>query len=193
VIIQAGDRLVLREFSEEDWEGLHAYSADERLCLFLNWGPNSEEDSRQFVQYAVDQQKEEPRNHFELVIANKESGEIVGNCCIRITHPHHREGELHVIVRRADWGKGYGSEGIAAMLDFGFRELYLHRIYSMVDPEDVATARVLEKNGLKREGHFREHKWIKEDWRDTLYYAVLDYEWEKLREYKKKKTASTES
>jgi len=192
VIIQAGERLVLREFSENDWEALHAYSADERLCLFLNWGPNSEEDSKQFIRHAVELQKQEPRTAFELAIAMRESGEMVGNCSIRITHAHHREGELHVIVRRADWGKGYGSEGIAALLDFGFGELYLHRIYSIVDPEDVATARVLEKNGLKREGHFREHKWIKEDWRDSLYYAVLDYEWEKLREHKKN-TAAAES
>jgi RimJ/RimL family protein N-acetyltransferase len=114
----------------------------------------------------------------------KESGDVVGNCSIRVTHPHHREGELHVIVRRTDWGKGYGSEAIEALLNFGFGDLYLHRMYSVVDPEDVATARVLEKNGLKREGHFREHKWIKDDWRDSLYYAVLDYEWEKLREQK---------
>ena len=63
------------------------------------------------------------------------------------------------------------------MVDFGFRELRLHRIWADCDPANVPSCRVLEKLGMRREGHFRENAWIKGEWVDSLIYAILDREW----------------
>src|SRR3712207_3871409 len=63
------------------------------------------------------------------------------------------------------------------MLDLGFRELGLHRIWADCDPANTASWRVLEKNGLRREGHLRENASIKGQWVDSLIYAVLSGEW----------------
>ena len=77
----------------------------------------------------------------------------------------------------AQWGRGYTTEAARAMIDFGFRELGLHRIWADCDPRNVASWRVLEKLGLRREAHLRQNARIKGEWVDSLLYAILDREW----------------
>jgi RimJ/RimL family protein N-acetyltransferase len=62
-------------------------------------------------------------------------------------------------------------------LRFGFETLRMHRIYAIVEPENVASARVLEKVGMQREGHLREHRYAKGRRRDSVLYAMLAPEW----------------
>jgi RimJ/RimL family protein N-acetyltransferase len=75
------------------------------------------------------------------------------------------------------WGKGYATEAARAMVAFGFGELRLHRIWARCVADNVASYRVLEKVGMRREGCLREEEWIKGRWRDTLVYGILDHEW----------------
>lgn len=180
MIFRSTGRLILREFRDEDWSDVHEYSRDARLTYYLNWGPNTEEQTKAFIKRAIRHQTEIPRTNFELAIAHRESEKVIGNCRLISMLHRHRSSELHCIIRREDWGKGYGSEAIGALLALGFEEFKLHRIFSVVDPEDVASARVLEKCGFEREGHLREHLWNKGQWRDSLLYAILDYEWAQL-------------
>ena len=177
MVLYETERLILREFVESDWSEVHAYSSDERLVYYLNWGPNTEQDTKQFVEHALRHQQCEPRTLYEVVIVLKETDEVVGNGSVRAMCQRHREGEVHCIIRRDRWGRGYGTEAIRALTAFAFDTLELHRVFSAIDPEDVATARVFERIGYTREGHLREHKWLKEEWRDSLIYAVLEDEW----------------
>jgi RimJ/RimL family protein N-acetyltransferase len=177
VIFRSTDRLILREFKDEDWGDVHEYSCDARLTYYLNWGPNTEEQTKAFVRAAVRHQSEIPRTNFEFAIVRNDTQKVIGNCRLISMLHRHRSSELHCILRREDWGKGYGAEAIGALLALGFEEFKLHRIFSVVDPEDAASARVLEKCGFEREGHLREHLWTKGQWRDSLLYAILDYEW----------------
>ncbi|MCC6152860.1 MAG: GNAT family N-acetyltransferase [Candidatus Hydrogenedentes bacterium] len=180
MIFRSTERLTLREFGEEDWVGVHEYSRDARLTYYLNWGPNNDEQTKAFIRRAIRHQSEIPRTHFEFVIIKNETQKIIGNCRLISMLHRHRSSELHVIIRREEWGKGYGAEAIDALLALGFEDFKLHRIFSVVDPEDAASARVLEKCGFQREGHLREHLWVKGQWRDSLCYAILDYEWAQL-------------
>ncbi|MDO9034111.1 MAG: GNAT family protein, partial [Methanoregula sp.] len=56
---------------------------------------------------------------------------------------------------------------------FGFGRLSLHRIYGKCDELNHASARVLEKGGLRYEGTLREHVWLRDHWRSTRYYGML--------------------
>jgi len=180
VIGRTTTRLILREFQEADWREVHDYSRDARLTYYLNWGPNTEEQSKAFIKRAIRHQGEIPRTYFELAIVQKDTGRIIGNCRLASIFHRDRSSEMHCIIRREDWGKGYGSEAIDALLALGFEDFKLHRIFSVVDPEDSVSARVLEKCGFQREGHLREHVWVKGQWRDSLLYAILEYEWAQL-------------
>ena len=180
MIVRWTERLVLREFRDGDWSDVHEYSRDARLTYYLKWGPNAEEQTKAFVQRAIRHQTEIPRTRFEFAIAKLDSEKVIGNCRLLTMLHRHRSSELHCIIRREEWGNGYGAEAIGALLSLGFEDFRLHRIFCAVDPEDAATARVLEKCGFQREGHLREHLWIKGQWRDSLLYAILDYEWAQL-------------
>jgi RimJ/RimL family protein N-acetyltransferase len=69
------------------------------------------------------------------------------------------------------------TEAARAVLRFGFTELKLHRIFATCRPANIGSARVLEKLGMQREGHFRQHRWMKGAWHDSYLYAILDHEW----------------
>jgi len=63
------------------------------------------------------------------------------------------------------------------MVDWGFERLGLHRIWAICDIRNVGSRRVLEKIGMSREAHLREHLWVKGRWRDSYLYAILEQEW----------------
>jgi RimJ/RimL family protein N-acetyltransferase len=62
------------------------------------------------------------------------------------------------------------------MLDFAFDVLLAHRVWAGCDPENVASARVLERIGMRLEGRLRENERIRSRFRDTLVYGILDGE-----------------
>ncbi len=75
------------------------------------------------------------------------------------------------------WGQGYATEAAGAVLNLGFRHLNLHRIVGVCDPNNPGSARVLEKCGMRREGHMIEDRLIKGHWTDSVLYAMLQSEW----------------
>lgn len=169
--------LVLREFGSGDWQAVHEYASDPEVVRYMLWGPNTEKQSRNFVRKAISYQEEDPRRKFELAVVHSHEDRLIGGCGIRVTNPEAREGDIGFILDRRFWGRGYGTEAAERLLRFGFGELGLHRIYATCDPRNVASARVLEKIGMQREGYIREHLLVRGEWRDSLVYAILEAEW----------------
>jgi ribosomal-protein-alanine N-acetyltransferase len=67
-----------------------------------------------------------------------------------------------------------------SLLEFGFAELGLHRVFATARPPNVASWRVLERIGMRREGHLVRHRWMKGTWHDSYLYAILEDEWRAL-------------
>lgn len=172
-------RLMLRDFAEADWKVAHDYASDTEVVRYMDWGPNREEETKNFVHRAIAHQHETPRLGYDLAIVLKSKNMIVGGCGIHVSNPDNREGWIGYVFNRNYWGKGYATETAEALLKFGFERLNLHRIFATCDPANIASARVLEKIGMKLEGRLQEHKWAKSKWRSSLLYAILDHEWKK--------------
>lgn len=75
------------------------------------------------------------------------------------------------------WGRGAGTAAARPALDVGFGVHGLHRIFATCDPRNVASGRVLAKAGMTYEGRMRETMLIRDGWRDSDLYAILDHEW----------------
>ena len=75
------------------------------------------------------------------------------------------------------WNHGYATEAAHAMVDFGFSHFGLHRVWSWCVADNVGSAHVLEKLGMRLEGRLRENEYYKGRWWDTLMYAILADEW----------------
>lgn len=171
------ERLVLRDFEPADWPSVHSYASDLEVVRYMPWGPNTEEDSRSFVQSAIQRARDEPRRDFVLAVTLKADGRLIGGCGVNVSNPDDRGGWIGYCLNQLFWRCGYGTEVAGALIAFGFEQLRLHRIFATCDPENVGSVRVLEKVGMRREGHYREHKWVKGRWCDTFVFAILDHEW----------------
>lgn len=160
-----------------DWQAVNEYASDPEVVRYMDWGPNTEKETKEFIQRAMSIQKEKPRRMYTLAIVVEQGDRLIGSCGINVSNPENREGWLGYCLDRNFWGKGYGTEVVRGLMDFGFTELALHRIFATCDLGNTASAHVLEKSGMKREGCLREHKWSKEEWRDSYLYAILEHEW----------------
>ena len=175
-------RLILRDFRIEDWKAVHAYAADPKVVAFLPWGPNSADQTIDFVRKAIEDAARPNRKTFELAIVLREEDRLIGGGGLRLSGTENRDAGMGYVLHPAFWKRGLASEAAAAMVEFGFRRHGLHRIWAEVDPGNPASARVLEKIGMIREGRLRQHKWYKDDWRDSDIYSILYPEWKLARE-----------
>jgi RimJ/RimL family protein N-acetyltransferase len=169
------DRLLLRDLEETDWQAIQKYASDPEVIRYMDWGPNTEDQTKSFIQRSIAAQKEQPRKNYELAIVLKKDDELIGSCGIHISDPDNREGWIGYCLDRHFWGQGYGTHTAKALLRFGFDELNLHRIFALCDPDNAASAHVLEKVGMQQEGHLRERKLRRGEWHDELLYAILDH------------------
>lgn len=166
-------RLLLREFSESDHDAVHAYAADRGVTRFMDWGPNSPEDTVAFLAEVRREVQVVPRSAYTLGVVVRASGDLVGAVHLGETSRAHRRGEMGYVLAQAHWRKGYATEAAAAMRRFGFDEIGLHRIIATCDPDNVASVHVLRKIGMQYEGCLRQHLLIRGQWRDRLAFAAL--------------------
>jgi len=169
-------RLLLRDVEEADWEQIGEYSGDPEVYRYMLFGPHTVEETKNFVKRAIASKSDEPRLDYVLAIVESKTGKLIGNCWIHVTSLTHRTGRVGYSLNKNYWGNGYGTEVARALVEFGFSKLRLHRIYATCAPENIASARILEKIGMRQEGRIREHKWTKGRWRDSLLYAILEKE-----------------
>jgi RimJ/RimL family protein N-acetyltransferase len=174
-------RLLLKDLRGSDWQAVHEYASDPEVVKYMDWGPNTDNETKEFIQRAIASRQEKPRNVFTLAIVLKEKERLIGSCGIHISNLENREGWLGYCLNRKYWNKGYGTETSIGLVNFGFAKLNSHRIFATCDPENTASAHVLEKSGMKREGHLRQHKWSKGKWRDSYVYAILEEEWKQIQ------------
>lgn len=172
------DRLVLREFRATDWPAVLAYQTDPLYLRYYEWTERTPEDVRGFVQRFMAQQQESPRLKFQLAIVLKATEQLIGNCGIRMGSADAREADIGYELAPQHWGQGYATEAARAMVQLGFTRFRLHRISAWCIAENVGSARVLEKLGMRQEGRLREKEYFKGRWWDMLLFAILDHEWQ---------------
>lgn len=166
-------RLFLREFSVEDFEAVHAYASDPEVVEFLPWGPNTEQDSRDFLSNTVKSAAVEPRDDYVLGVVQRSDDRLVGAVGLHLAHADDHMAMIGYVYHRDAWGKGYATEAARSMVSFGFEVLHLDRLWAGCDPENYASAMVLEKVGMSLEGHLRQDTRVRGRLRDSLIFGVL--------------------
>ncbi|WP_413375831.1 GNAT family N-acetyltransferase [Alkalihalobacillus sp. 1P02AB] len=173
----SNERLLLRKFKKGDWIDVHKYASQDVVCQYQPWGPNTEEDSQAFVTQVIEDTAKIPRERFIFAIVYH--SKMIGAGELNIRDFTNKVGEVAYIVNPNYWGKGIATEVAKLLIDFGFEKLRLHRIYATCDPRNIGSSKVLEKVGMTKEGRIREGLLIKDGWRDSLLYSVLEHEWKR--------------
>lgn len=174
------ERLILRDWSMSDLKQVQEYASDPEVAKFMIWGPNSESETREFMRRSIDLSKERPRRTYELAMVLKEEDRVIGGSGISIHDPRNKSALLGYVLNRSYWGRGLVTEAAKRLLTLGFEELGLHRVCATCDSENFGSQRVLEKSGMRKEGHFKQDMLIKGRWRDSFLYAILEDEWRSL-------------
>jgi RimJ/RimL family protein N-acetyltransferase len=89
----------------------------------------------------------------------------------------HRQGEVGFVFNPEYQGKGLATEAATELLRLGFEHFDLHRIIGRCNARNEASARLLERLGMRREAHFRGNVLFKGEWKEELVYAMLQREW----------------
>ena len=103
--------------------------------------------------------------------------ELVG--CCGLTNINFKEGhaEVSIYIGAEKWqGKGYATDTLRLLLEYGFKELRLHRIYAIIFEYNEASIKLFERNGFKLEGRHREARFWDGKFHDEWVYGLLDFE-----------------
>jgi RimJ/RimL family protein N-acetyltransferase len=88
------ERLILREFKEDDWPDILAYQADPLYLHFYDWTGRTPEAVQEFVRMHLDQQQEQPRTKFQFAVTLKSDHQLIGTCGIRMASADAHEGDI---------------------------------------------------------------------------------------------------
>lgn len=176
------DRLILRPFTQGDFDAVHAYASAPENVKYMVWGPNSEEDTRNFLIRCEEKWQADPITEYELAVVSKMESKVIGGCGIYLNDAR-SEAMLGWILHRDYWRQGLMPEAAAALLKYGFETLKLHRIYATCNTDNYGSHRVMEKLGMRREAHFVKSRFGRvcdeKKWYDIYHYAMLDEEWKR--------------
>ena len=173
------ERLVLREWAEADLEAVQALKSDPAVLRYTDEEPLDRAGARAWLAGVIEHNRVRPRRAWNLAIERRDGGEVVGWIGIGLPTRDVNPGEYdfgYQLIRR-HWGHGYATEAVRRVLRFAFAELGAHRVFAECDPANGASARVMEKAGLRREAHFRQRERRRGQWCDALQYAALADEW----------------
>lgn len=174
-IVFVTSRLRLRDYRSDasDLAAVLAFVSDPEVATHSAWGPLDEVEALQWLQTVINAQKSVPRIAFPLALVLKSTDEVIGNFGLHIRNVEKKEGELGYTLRRDLWNQGFATEASQALVDFGFQQLGLQRIFATTSPLNIGSQKVLEKIGFEKKTFLEKDVLQRGQWRDSLLYDLM--------------------
>ncbi|WP_395973485.1 GNAT family N-acetyltransferase [Chryseobacterium cucumeris] len=170
------ERLVLRDITIEDQQDIFDYRSDAEANRFQGWIPETLEEVENFILRNT-KEFNQPESWYQLLITDKETKTVIGDIGVHFTGDENAQVELGITLNTSFQGKGYASEALKGIISHLFDDLHKHRITASVDPDNTASILLMERIGLRKEGHFVKSLFWKNKWVDNVIYAILREEW----------------
>jgi RimJ/RimL family protein N-acetyltransferase len=170
------ERLILRRFTGSDLDPFLAYRNDPQVARYQAWESCTEGEATAMIEELESLQPGAPGEWFQFAIELRETGVLVGDCALKVEQDR-RQAEVGFTLSREHQGKGYASEAVSRLLDYAFGDLGLHRVVAITHRENEPSIALLERLGMRREGHFVQNAWFKGGWASEYLYAMLEVEW----------------
>jgi RimJ/RimL family protein N-acetyltransferase len=119
-----------------------------------------------------------------FAIVSLENGELLGACGLCYINWLNRNADLSLYIGKDDLyvDDKYAFDAAKVLINYGFEELNLHRIYAEIYDIDFPKQEFFTKIGMVYEQKQRETHWTEGKWVNSLYYSILQHEWEKIKE-----------
>lgn len=175
-------RLRLRPFEEGDFDAVYAMESHPDVVRYLYWEPRTRDEARSALDRRVRMTSlDGDPAALRLAVILRGSGEVVGDFSLGLRSRRDRQGDIGFMFHPDHHGHGHATEAGRAVLALGFEVYDLHRIFGSCDARNAASARLMERLGMRLEARLRESEFVKGEWCDELIYAILVDEWRARR------------
>ena len=165
------ERLILRKIAISDADDMFAYSRDTELTRYLLWDAHPDPlYTEHYVRYL--QERYAVGDFYDFAVVSKALGSMIGTVGFTSFDLPNRSAEIGYVISPTHQGKGYATEAVKKILDFGFQKCELERISAVCMRGNHASLRVMEKCGLKREGLLRSAVFSKGEMKDVYLSAI---------------------
>lgn len=165
-------RLVLRKMSDNDANEMFFLRSDAQVMKYIDRSPAQSVDEAlafiRMINSALDNNE-----YINWAISLKDDSKLIGNICFWRIQKEHYRAEIGYVLHPAYQGKGIMHEAITAVLDYGFKVMGLHSVEANVNPENIASIKLLEKNGFIREACFKENYHYNGKFLDSAIYSLI--------------------
>ncbi len=174
------DRLNLRPITMQDLDEVYAIYADVQTMKFWSEPP------MQFIAQAKEKimqsiQANENGTALSLVVELKETQQMIGQISMYNFHQASARAEIGYVLSRKQWQKGLMSEALLAFIAFCFTELNLRRLEADIDPDNTASAALLQNMGFDKEGYLKQ-RWVVDGlMTDSALYGLLKSTWQNTK------------
>jgi RimJ/RimL family protein N-acetyltransferase len=169
------ERLVLRALTPDDLDDHHRLFGDPAVVRFLYTDALTRDEASTHLEGRLSTALPVAGGWMNLAVEHE--GRYVGEVGLSVSSPEHRQCEIGYCFLPEAAGSGFATEAAAVMLALCFDELDAHRVAGRIEARNAASARVLERLGMRKEAHLRENEFVKGEWNDEVIYAITEDEW----------------
>lgn len=167
------ERLYLRRVIKEDVNEIFALRSDQEVMKYIPRPlVKTEEDALAHI--AMIDEKINSNEGINWAITLKNNPKLIGIIGHYRIRPEHFRAEIGYMLLPEHQGKGIISEAIKEVVRYGFEVMKLHSIEAIIDPENFASEKVLQKNGFVKEAHLKENEYYEGRFLDTVIYSILN-------------------
>lgn len=168
--------MMLRPLTSGDVDAIYTLLSDDRVIRYMLFPKFDRDRAYRFARrFQVTTPVGDPPQ-VVFAIASDRRDPVIGLCGL-VLDGSQRQGEAWYLLGPDHWGKGLATEAVKQLIAHGFQHLHLHRIWASCLPDNVASSRVLEHNGFRKEGRHAKNLMIRGEWHDSETFALLDAEW----------------
>lgn len=172
------ERLVLRLLAPADVPAFAAYRSDPEVARYQSWDTSyATEDGERLVASQQGLDFGDPGPWVQVAAVDRVTGELCGDCAVRVATDQPRTAEVGVTFAPARQGSGLATEALGAVVTRLFEHHDIHRVYAQADDRNASVHRLLERLGFRCEARLVEADWFKGEWTTLRTYAALRREW----------------
>jgi ribosomal-protein-alanine N-acetyltransferase len=169
-------RLILRDIRLEDAQRFFELRSNPEVMKYMDREPfRSIHDAEEMLKDAIEAYRKQAAVNW--AITSKDDEKMMGYVCLLKWQKQHFRAEVGYALLPDHQGKGIMSEAVAAVITYGFETLNLHRIEADVNPDNIASIKLLEKLNFQREAYFRENFFFNGKFLDSVIYGLLAQNW----------------
>lgn len=169
------NRTILKPVDSSDLLDIHALHLLPEIDQYNTLGiPKDISETQSIVTSWVKNHQETEITNYTFSIRFKENNNFIGLLGFKLGSKKYKRAEVWYKIHSNHWNKGYATETLITVLNFGFDQLKLHRIQAGCAVDNIGSIKVLEKVGMIREGRGRKILPLASGWSDNFEYAILE-------------------